>query len=234
MRFYRSYVFGLKLFMRTRIKVCGLTCSSDASAAVHCGVDALGLIFFSGSSRCVETAVASEIAQEVSGFAMLIAVFVDAKSFEIENVLAKVPVNMIQFHGSESLEECERFEVPYIKTLRMSQNVSLDRFGQSYPSARAILLDTYQPNNYGGTGEAFSWDLAADYSDKRIVVAGGLKATNVSDAIVACQPYAVDVSTGVELSPGVKDRSKIDEFVAAVNACDQGLKSTKKSLGVTE
>ena len=211
-----------------------MTRTADAAAAVEAGVDALGLIFFPGSPRCVERGVAIEISQEISGFAALVGIFVNARQSEIEAILDKVPVNILQFHGSESLEECEILGVPYIKTLRMSQDISLTKFGQSYPSARAILLDTYRRDSYGGTGETFSWDLVAGYKDRPIVVAGGLKPTNVSDAIVACQPYAVDVNSGVEVSPGVKDHSKINEFVATVNACDRGLKLSTNSSGDRE
>jgi len=209
--------------MRTRIKICGLTRPADARTATDAGVDALGLIFFSPSPRAVDIGVAAEIAADVPAFTVVVGVFVDSSPREIEEILAKVPITCLQFHGDESLEDCERYGVPYIKTVRMQDGVLPAEIARSYPTARAILLDSYHTQKYGGTGESFPWERAKGCREKPVILAGGLNASNVAEAIMVSGAYGVDISTGVESTPGVKDPGKVTDLVAVVRACNQAV-----------
>ena len=188
----------------------------DAEAAVVAGVDALGLVFFDASPRAVNLSTAAEIANGVSCFVDVVGVFVNPLAREVENVLNNVPLTLLQFHGEETLNECERFGIPYIKTVRMQRGVDPGEVARTHPSARAILLDTYHPKIYGGTGKSFPWEQARMCQDKPIILAGGLTDQTVSQALSLSNPYAVDISTGVEVVPGVKDILKIRTFVQAV------------------
>ena len=136
--------------MRTRIKICGLTRPADARTAIDAGVDALGLIFYRPSPRAVDVSTAAEIAADVPAFTAVVGVFVNASPQEIEEVLAKVRVTCLQFHGDEPAEDCEQYGVPYIKTVRMQDGVVPTEIARSHPAARAILLDSYHPRKYGG------------------------------------------------------------------------------------
>ena len=209
--------------MRTRIKICGLTRPTDARTATDTGVDALGLIFYRPSPRAVDIGVAAEIATDVPAFITVVGVFVNGSPQDIEEVLAKVPVTCLQFHGDESAEDCERYGIPYIKTVRMQDGVLPAEIARSHPTASAILLDSYHPHKYGGTGGSFSWERARDCREKPVVLAGGLSALNVAEAIMVSGAYGVDVSTGVESSPGIKDPSKISDLVGVVRACNQAV-----------
>ena len=211
------------LLMRTRIKICGLTRPADARTATDAGVDALGLIFYRPSPRAVDMGVAAEIAADVPAFTDVVGVFVNGSTEEIEEVLTQVRITCLQFHGDEPAEDCERYGVPYIKTVRMQDGVLPEEIARTHPAARAILLDSYHPKKYGGTGESFAWERARDYREKPVVLAGGLSALNVAEAIILSDAYGVDVSTSVESAPGVKDPSKIRDFVAVVSACNQAV-----------
>jgi phosphoribosylanthranilate isomerase len=206
--------------MRTRIKICGLTRPSDARAATDAGVDALGLIFFYASPRAIDIGAAAEIVADVPAFTDVVGVFVNGSTQEIEEVLGKVRVTCLQFHGDESAADCERYGVPYIKTVRMQSSVVPRDIARSHPSARAILLDSYDPVKYGGTGESFAWERARDCSEKPVILAGGLNSLNVAEAIVLSDAYGVDVSSGVETAPGLKDPNKILDLVTVVRECN--------------
>jgi len=214
----------LSLFlMRTRIKICGLTRPTDARTATDVGVDALGLVFYRPSHRAVDMGVAAEIAADVPAFTTVVGVFVNGSPQEIEEVLAKVRITCLQFHGDESAEDCEQYGIPYIKTVRMKDGSLPAEVARSHPAARAILLDSYHPQQYGGTGESFSWERARDCSEKPVVLAGGLTAQNVAEAIMLSDAFGVDVSTGVETAPGIKDPRKILDLVAVVRACNHAV-----------
>lgn len=207
--------------MRTRIKICGVTRPTDARTVTDVGADALGLIFYRPSPRAVDIGAAAEIAADVPAFTAVVGVFVNGSPQEIEDVLAKVHVTCLQFHGDESAEACERYGIPYIKTVRMQNGVLPEEVARSHPAARAILLDSYHPQKYGGTGESFSWERAKDCREKPVVLAGGLNPFNIAEAIMLSGAYGVDVSTGVESAPGIKDSNKIKDLVAVVRACNQ-------------
>jgi phosphoribosylanthranilate isomerase len=207
--------------MRTRIKICGITRSADAQAAVQAGADAIGLIFYPKSARAVDIDVAAEISSDLPALVGVVAVFVNSDSRDIEKVLSKVAISLIQFHGNESAKDCERFGVPYIKAVSMEEDVDPQEIAEAHPNARALLLDSHHKTKYGGTGEPFRWERTRECRTKPVILAGGLAPTNVSEAIIVTRAYGIDVSTGVEITPGIKDPQKIRDLIAVVRGCDQ-------------
>lgn len=220
----------------TRTKICGLTARGDALAAAEYGADAIGLVFFERSPRCVSPAVAKEITQAVGPFVTVVGLFVDAERDYVDEVLRQVPLQVLQFHGSESPEYCEAFDRPYIKALKVSPTLddtqsreeaiakareNILREASRYRRAQGILLDTLSSKGEGGTGEAFNWECVPESQDIHWILAGGLDADNVNRAIQVVRPYAVDVSSGVEMSKGVKDAEKIRLFIDSVKAANQ-------------
>ena len=207
--------------MRTRIKICGITRVEDATTAVSFGADAIGLVFYGPSPRSVSIQRAADIVNSLSALVHVVGVFVEPNQKEVEAVLCQVRLTLLQFHGSESAEFCNGFGMPYIKTLRMSDDADPEIYARSYPQARALLLDTYESERYGGTGSVFSWERAKQCQSSPVIIAGGIKASNVSAALTKSGAYAVDVSSGVETSPGRKDKEKIQSFICAVRDHDQ-------------
>jgi len=205
--------------MRTRVKICGISGCEDAKLVVDAGVDAVGLVFYEKSPRFVTIEVAAEISQVIPAFVSRVALFKDAEQAMIESVLERVEIDLIQFHGSETADYCEQFNRPYIKALGMKgteHDVSyLLANVEKYQSAKALLLDGHAPGEAGGSGESFDWASIAAV-DKPIVLAGGLTPDNVKQAIDLAQPFAVDVSSGVESSPGIKDKDKVVAFMKQV------------------
>lgn len=198
-----------------QVKICGITTSEDARDAVAAGADALGLVFYGKSPRSVTAEKAAAIAKAVPPFVTLVGLFVDADSAGVEDTLARVPLNLLQFHGSEGAEYCEQFRRPYIKALRMKDDLDVLAAMAEHPAARGFLLDAYRPGIPGGTGESFDWQRVPQDSGQQIVLAGGLTPDNVARAVDAAHPQAVDVSGGVEVSPGRKDPHKVVAFIRA-------------------
>lgn len=202
--------------MRTRVKICGITRIEDAQFAVDAGVDAIGLVFYEKSPRFVTNMQAAEISQLVPAFVSRVALFKDAEKQMVNTVLQQVEIDLIQFHGSESADFCEQFGRPYIKALGMKTAEYDANYlvvsAEKYQSAKALLLDAHAPGEAGGTGETFDWTSIAT-TNKPVVLAGGLTADNVKQAIEIARPYAVDVSSGVESSPGIKDKEKVTAFM---------------------
>ncbi|NVK44558.1 MAG: phosphoribosylanthranilate isomerase [Oceanospirillaceae bacterium] len=207
--------------MTTRIKICGITRLEDAQAAVAYGAHALGFVFYEPSPRYVEPAVAAEIIARLPPFVTTTALFVDAPAERVETVLAQTGVDLLQFHGNESEDDCRAYNRPYIKALRMKSGLDLDAAVAEYPSARGILLDAYRPGVPGGTGEAFDWSRIPAELASHIVLAGGLTPENIAAGVRQVRPYAVDVSGGVELSRGVKDHNKLKLFIEEVARADK-------------
>ncbi len=207
---------------RTRIKVCGITRTADAVAAVEEGVDALGLVFYAPSPRCVDIETAAQIAREVPAFVSVVALFVDAPEASVAAVIDRVRPDLLQFHGAETAAYCRSFGRPYLKAIAVreggSDQVSLLAQADAYGDARGLLLDSYRPGVPGGTGTTFDWDLIPARLRNHIVLAGGLTPGNVAEAIHRVQPYAVDVSGGVEQRKGIKDRAKIRQFIEQVQS----------------
>ncbi|WP_456418223.1 phosphoribosylanthranilate isomerase [Thiolapillus sp.] len=202
--------------MRTRVKICGITRLEDAMAAVNAGADALGFVFYPPSPRHIDVAQAGRIVAELPPFVTTVALFVDADRERIAEVVGKVRIDRIQFHGQETPAYCAQHGRPWIKAIRMKDDVDLMRMNRDYQAAAALLLDAYKPGVPGGTGEGFDWKRIPVELAGRIILAGGLDAGNVSSAVRSVRPYAVDVSGGVEISKGVKDQEKIEQFMRGV------------------
>lgn len=196
-----------------RVKICGITSTQDAAFVASAGADAIGLVFYEPSPRFVSLETAAAIARLVGPFVSVVGLFVNANKETIEHVMQKVPLNLLQFHGDEPLDFCEQFSLPYMKAIRMREDLDVDHAMAHYPSASAILLDAYQAGVPGGTGESFDWQRVPKQASQHIVLAGGLTSDNVKTAIEQTRPYGVDVSGGVELSPGVKDSKKVAAFI---------------------
>ncbi|GGK82703.1 phosphoribosylanthranilate isomerase [Amphritea balenae] len=204
--------------MRTRVKICGITRYEDALAAVEAGADALGFVFYPPSPRYVTPEVAAQIIAQLPPLVTTVALFVNETADQVENIIKTAGIDLLQFHGDEAPEYCEQFSRPYFKALRMSPDIDVVAESERFTKARAILLDAYRPGVPGGTGEAFDWDRIPANLSKPLILAGGLDDKNVAQAISRVQPFAVDVSGGVEASKGLKDRSKITLFMKEV-AC---------------
>ena len=198
-----------------RVKICGITRVEDALAAAAAGADAIGLVFYAKSPRAVDIEQARVILAALPPFATTVGLFVDAERSELERILASVPLDLLQFHGDESVQQCEAFGRPYIKALRVKAGDDIAAQVARYPSAQGILLDAYVEGVPGGTGEAFDWSLIPQTLSKPLILAGGLRPDNVAEAVSRVRPYAVDVSGGVEASKGVKDVEKVGAFIRA-------------------
>lgn len=201
---------------RTRVKFCGITQLSDALEAVRLGVDALGFVFYPPSPRNIEINKAAEIISQLPAFVSCVGLFVNSEPEIVEQVLQSTSLDTLQFHGDESREECEQYGWPYLKAVRMKQDINLETVALDYSSASAILLDTYSKGTPGGTGEAFDWARVPASLSKPIILAGGLSVANVANAIQTVNPYAVDVSGGIEQAKGIKDAAKMAAFVKEV------------------
>jgi phosphoribosylanthranilate isomerase len=204
---------------RTRVKICGITREQDLEAAAAAGADALGFVFYPPSPRFLGTSRAAELVGRMPPFATTVGLFVNPEPAFVREVLAEVPLDLIQFQGDESPEFCAQFGYPYLKVARMRPGVDLVEFARAFKSARGLLLDAYV-EGYGGAGQLFDWSLVPKRLPLPVVLAGGLTAENVGSAIRNLRPWAVDVSSGVEIAKGVKDATKIAAFVAAVKNAD--------------
>ena len=203
----------------TRIKICGLTRPQDVDAAVAAGADAVGLVFYPASPRCIDLARAIELIRHVPPFVDIVGLFVNAAPTQVRAVLAAIPVHLLQFHGDEDDAYCRQFGRPFLKAVRVCPDIDLPGQIVAFPSAQAILLDAFV-EGYGGGGQAFDWTLVPRELPKPVVLSGGLDANNVGDAIRRLHPAAVDVSSGVESGKGIKDAEKMRAFVIAVHRAD--------------
>ena len=202
--------------MRVRVKICGITRVEDALSAVEQGADAIGLVFYDQSPRNVSINQAVEIASHIPAFVSVVGLFVNAEPSFINEVISNVKIDLLQFHGDESPEECASYSLPFIKAIRVKSDTNLVQYAIDYSIAKALLLDAYTEGVAGGTGHVFDWNLIPKQLAKPIILAGGLKADNVAQAIQQVLPYAVDVSGGVEASKGIKDAVKIAAFMRQV------------------
>ena len=205
-----------------RSKICGITRIEDALAAVEAGADAIGLVFYGKSPRAVSIEQAAVILQALPPLVTSVGLFVDMPRDELQQLLQRLPLDLLQFHGDESPADCEGHGRPYIKALRVRPGEDVAAAMAPYAGARGILLDTFVEGVPGGTGASFDWSLVPENAAKPVILAGGLDADNVATAIRQVRPYAVDVSGGVEASKGIKDVGKIRAFVRAVRdaLCD--------------
>ena len=204
----------------TRIKICGITRAEDALAAAHCGADAIGLVFYERSPRHVGIAQAAQLAAALPPFVSVVGLFVNAEAALVREVLAQVPLDLLQFHGDESPEYCAQFAMPYLKAIRVKAGVDLLQCASDFCTAKGLLLDAHVEGIPGGTGATFDWSLIPKHLPLPVILSGGLAAENVAAAIKQVQPYAVDVSSGVEVGKGIKDAAKIARFIQEVKQAD--------------
>jgi phosphoribosylanthranilate isomerase len=196
-----------------RVKICGITNLDDALYAAECGADALGFVFYKGSPRYIEPAAARMIIEELPPFVVPVGLFVDEAPDMVLHNLIMSRVRMLQFHGAETDDFCRGFSVPYFKAFRVKGEETLDELGK-FSGSTAFLLDAYSEDAHGGTGRTFDWEVASRAKKHgRIILAGGLTPDNVADAVAMVEPYAVDVSSGVEAFKGKKDRQAVKEFI---------------------
>lgn len=204
--------------MQTRIKFCGLTRQQDVQHAVTLGVDALGFVFVKKSARNLDVDNAVDLINEVPPFVNRVGLFMNAPASEVENVLKRVRLNLLQFHGDEEEVFCKQFNMPYLKAVPMASTASVTDFCRGFSSATGFILDSHAQGQMGGSGEKFSWDEIPNKLNKPIILAGGLSIENVAEAISVVHPYAVDVSSGIETSKGIKDPAKMEQFIKEVRS----------------
>jgi phosphoribosylanthranilate isomerase len=202
--------------MVTAVKICGVTRDEDAQTAVRLGARALGFIFYAPSPRNIDVRRAAQIVRDLPPFVSAVGLFVNADEKHIENVLAQVPLDLLQFHGDEAPAFCARFRKPYIKAIRVRPQTDLLQYAGLHSAARALLLDAFVDGKHGGTGTVFDWSLIPHDLPLPVILSGGLNAGNVADAIRRVAPWAVDVSSGVEATAGIKDPQKIAAFMREV------------------
>lgn len=204
-----------------KIKICGLTRAEDVRAAVAAGADAVGFVF-AASPRRVSVETAIRLSGYVPAGVLRVGLFMDQAGSEIGQVVSAVPLDMLQFHGSETERECMAFNMPWLKAVAMEDAGSIERAEREYPGAAGLLLDSHAKGQRGGSGRTFDWALTKP-AGAAIWLAGGLNADNVGEAIRVVKPYAVDVSSGVEVEPGIKDAAEIVAFVEAVRRAENEL-----------
>ena len=202
--------------MRVRVKICGITRVDDARAAARAGADAIGLVFYPPSPRCLTPAQARGLREALPPFVSAIALFVNPARAQVERVLAEVRPDALQFHGEEDPAFCAQFGVPYIKACRVKEGTDLLKYFAPFADAQGWLADAYV-EAYGGVGAQFDWSLVPALRDRPLILSGGLSVANVGEALRVVRPWGVDVSSGVEVAKGVKDAAMIEAFIAEVN-----------------
>lgn len=201
---------------RTRIKICGITRPQDGLAAANLGADAIGLVFYSKSARVIDVTQATRIIRALPPFIATVGLFVNAEPTEINAVLRQLPLQLLQFHGDEEPDYCSSFGLPYIKAVPMGIGADVQDYAQRFESASALLLDSHGGARTGGSGYGFDWALIPSHIGKPIILAGGLNPDNVTQALQRIRPFAVDVSSGVESTKGIKDIGLMHQFIRRV------------------
>ena len=206
--------------MVTAVKICGITRVEDGLAAAHAGAHAIGLVFHPASPRFVGIERAREIAERMPPFITIVGLFVNPDPQTVQAVLRDVPLQLLQFHGDEPPDLCAQFGLPYIKAVRMASGTDLLQYAARYRSAKALLVDAFADGLYGGSGQAFDWRTIPRDLPLPVVLAGGLTAGNVGEAIRTARPWAVDVSSGVEREKGIKDPDQMAAFIRGARDAD--------------
>lgn len=207
--------------MRTRVKICGVTRKEDVVAATRAGADAIGFVFYEPSPRYVTPATARELVSAVPPFVSVTGLFVNPEAEFVNEVLKQVPLDLLQFHGDETPAFCSSFGRRWIKAVRVRESSDIENAFLDYRMASGLLVDAWDPEKYGGTGQAFNWSLIPRNRPLPLILAGGLASDNVSRAVAEVRPWAVDVSGGVESSKGIKDVEKITDFINEVHRVDE-------------
>lgn len=205
---------------RTRIKICGLTREADVDAAVLAGADAIGFVLYEKSPRCVSVERAAELARRLPPFVTPVLLTVNAPDQQIRAALQAVPHAVLQFHGDETPEDCERALHPHLRAARMAPGFDLLNFCRRFPKAQAVLVDAHV-DGYGGGGQVFDWSLLPSSLPCPMILSGGLHPGNVAEGIARVRPWGVDVSSGVEVGKGIKDEALMRQFCQAVRAADR-------------
>ncbi len=205
---------------RTRVKICGLRDAAMARVAAEAGADAVGIVFHPSSPRHASLDQARAVAEALPAFVQAVGLFVNAPASQVRETLSAVPLTLLQFHGDEDPGYCAQFGLPWLKAVRVGAGTDLVEWRSRFSRATALLLDACVPGEFGGTGASFDWSLVPRDLASRIVLSGGLEPGNVGAAIAAVRPWAVDVSSGVESSRGVKDAARIQEFMRSVKHAD--------------
>jgi phosphoribosylanthranilate isomerase len=205
---------------KTRTKICGLTREQDVEAAVKAGADAIGLVFYPPSPRAVTPDQATLLAARVPAFVSVVGLFVNPEREEVLRTLEQVPLDLLQFHGDEVPELCASFGRRWIKAVRVRASGDIEAAFRRYEAASGLLADAWSPDKFGGTGKSFNWDLIPGERPMPLILAGGLASDNVAGAVRQVRPWAVDVSGGVESSKGIKDSSRMTDFISEVHRVD--------------
>jgi len=202
---------------RTRVKICGITRVEDGLAAAQLGVDSIGLVFHKKSPRFVELQQAIKIKNALPSFVTITALVMDERIEWVDEIVAKLNPDCMQFHGDECPDDCNRYNIPYIKVIAMSGLQNIESYMSCYPDAQGFLLDSHAAGQQGGSGESFDWSSIPKSLQKQIILAGGISPDNVYDAITQINPWAVDLSSGVEKSKGIKDFTKMHTLMNEVH-----------------
>lgn len=206
--------------MRTRIKFCGMTRAEDVRLASQLGVDAIGLIFAVQSKRRIDVSQARELRAAAGPFVGIVALFMDNAIGDVQTVISTVKPTLLQFHGAENAADCERFGLPYLKAVPMGSDIDFARNAKQHPNAAGFVLDSHAAGAAGGTGATFDWSRVPPGGERTLVLAGGLTPDNVAGAIRIARPQAVDVSSGIEAAPGLKNETLMRRFVEEVRRAD--------------
>ena len=206
---------------RTRVKICGITRPEDALAAATAGVDAVGLVFYPKSSRLVDVDTANAILRVLPPFVTSVGLFLDASATDVNDIVRRVPLDLLQFHGEESPGFCAQFGRPYIKAVPMRFEADVLVYAQEFETAKGLLLDSHGGDKIGGSGERFDWRRIPREISKPIILAGGLSPTNIAEAVCQVRPYGVDISSGVEAAKGIKDAELIQLFMHNLSQVEQ-------------
>lgn len=202
------------------MKICGITRKADLASAVDAGADAVGVVFYPKSSRCLNADAAAELVSALPAFVTPVGLFLDAEPEFVHEMLRRVRLDVLQFHGVESAEYCRSFGRPYMKAIGAGEGDDVRSLAETYQDACALLLDSHAHGQAGGTGRTFDWQKIPTDLGRPVVLAGGLSPDNVAEAVCRVHPYAVDVSSGVETAPGIKDAGLIEAFMSEVRRGD--------------
>lgn len=202
--------------MNTRVKICGITRPEDARVAALEGADAIGLVFYEPSPRAISLSAAAEVVAAIPAFVSVVGLFVNPEAAFVEEVLGRVSLDLLQFHGDESPEFCDQFNRRWLKAVRVQKADDINEAFARFSRASGLLVDAYDPLQYGGTGKCFDWSMIPETRPLPLILAGGLNSDNVARAVEQVRPWAVDVSGGVEARKGIKDQKRMTEFLKEV------------------
>lgn len=204
--------------MSVQVKICGITTPEQALMVQQAGADALGLVIYRKSSRYIDLRQAVAVRAVIASDVLCVVLLVNADKEFVKQVIAEVKPDLLQFHGDESAEFCQQFDFPYIRALRMHEDLNIAAEARAHKPCHSLLFDAWHPGQYGGTGERFDWGRLPRERDFNLILAGGLNPDNVAESVVAVAPDMLDVSGGVESAPGIKDPVKVTDFILRAKA----------------